>query len=175
MQQNFNAMMFRDKVTRSHKFLFEMEKVIPWSRLIDLLKEWKTSETGRKGYTAETMLRMWLIQNWYGLSDELTEEKWPAGGIIALLMYSPWMYAAIATDLSEFYGLALPSIIGLPGIILIMLTCNYTPTCTFPPVHDHSYDYLIISLSVSITAFIIFLIGMAIGHVCTNAKHDESH
>jgi IS5 family transposase len=75
MQPSFNALMFRDKITRSQKFLSEMEKTLPWRKLLDLLKNWKTSEVGRKGYQGETMLRMWLLQNWYGLSDELTEEK----------------------------------------------------------------------------------------------------
>jgi len=75
MQSSFSALLFREKVTRTQKFLTEMEQILPWSILLAPLQEWKTSETGRKGFPPETMLRMWLLQNWYGLSDELTEER----------------------------------------------------------------------------------------------------
>lgn len=75
MQSSFSALFFKDKVTRTQKFLTEMERVLPWKLLLDPLREWKTAETGRKGFSAEVMLRMWLLQNWYGLSDELTEER----------------------------------------------------------------------------------------------------
>lgn len=75
MQSSFSAMFFREKVTRTQKFLTEMEAIIPWKIFREILRDWKTAEVGRKGFAPETMLRMWLLQNWYGLSDELTEER----------------------------------------------------------------------------------------------------
>ncbi len=75
MQSSFSALFFREKVTRTQKFLADMEEILPWHLLLTPLRDWKTADTGRKGFSAETMLRMWLLQNWYGLSDELTEER----------------------------------------------------------------------------------------------------
>ena len=75
MQSSFNALHFRDKITRTQKFLEEIEKVIPWYLILKALKKWKTAETERKGFTPETIFRMWLLQNWYGLSDEGIEDE----------------------------------------------------------------------------------------------------
>lgn len=75
MQQSFSAFHFREKVTRTQRFLREMEKIIPWNILIPLVQSWKVSEVGRKGFDPETLLRMWLLQNWYGLSDEEVEDR----------------------------------------------------------------------------------------------------
>lgn len=75
MQSSFSALFFREKITRTQKFLTEMEEILPWHLLLPPLQDWKTAETGRKGFLPVTMLRMWLLQNWYGLSDELMEER----------------------------------------------------------------------------------------------------
>lgn len=75
MQSSFSALFFREKITRTRAFLAEMEQVLPWKILTAQLKDWKTAEIGRKGFSPETMLRMWLLQNWYGLSDECVEER----------------------------------------------------------------------------------------------------
>lgn len=75
MQHSLTALYFKNKTTRSKKFLTEMEAAIPWAAFLKYLKQWKTAETGRKGYSAETMLRIWFLQNFYGLSDEQTEDE----------------------------------------------------------------------------------------------------
>ena len=65
------------KQTKREKFLSEMEVVVPWQELIDLIKPHypKTSKKGgRPPYPLATMLRIRLLQQWYSLSDPAIEE-----------------------------------------------------------------------------------------------------
>ena len=74
MQNSFNALFFRERTTRCQKFLIEIDAILPWKIIIPLLDTWKQANTGRKGFDSETIFRMWLLQNWHGLSDEATED-----------------------------------------------------------------------------------------------------
>ncbi len=60
--------------TKAAKFLKEIDKVVPWYRINNILKKWKDSDLGRKGYRPETMFSMSLLKDFYGLSDFETEE-----------------------------------------------------------------------------------------------------
>lgn len=60
--------------TKAAKFLGEIDNVVPWYRINNILKKWKDSDLGRKGYRPETMFRMSLLKDFYGLSDLETEE-----------------------------------------------------------------------------------------------------
>jgi IS5 family transposase len=65
------------KQTKREKFLAEMDKVVPWQPLIDLIEPFypKTgSKGGRPPYALETMLRIHLMQHWYALSDPAMED-----------------------------------------------------------------------------------------------------
>ncbi|MCH2228231.1 MAG: IS5 family transposase [Candidatus Caenarcaniphilales bacterium] len=62
------------KGTKSSKFLEEIDSVMPWYRINKLLSKWKDANTGRKGFSPETMFRMSLLKDFYGLSDADTEE-----------------------------------------------------------------------------------------------------
>jgi IS5 family transposase len=65
------------KRTRRETFLAEMEKVVPWQRLVELIEPHypKTGEKGgRPPYPLATMLRIHLMQQWYSLSDPAMEE-----------------------------------------------------------------------------------------------------
>jgi IS5 family transposase len=65
------------KLTRRERFLAEMEKVVPWKALIDLIEPHypKTSSRGgRPPYALATMLRIHLLQQWYDLSDPAMED-----------------------------------------------------------------------------------------------------
>jgi len=65
------------KQTKREKFLSEMEVVVPWQELIDLIEPHypKTSKKGgRPPYPLATMLRIHLLQQWYSLSDPAMEE-----------------------------------------------------------------------------------------------------
>ena len=65
------------KRTKREKFLAEMEQVVPWLALLDLIEPCypKTSKKGgRPPYPLATMLRIHLMQQWYSLSDPGMEE-----------------------------------------------------------------------------------------------------
>jgi len=65
----------KKKRTRRELFLADMEKVVPWKELVKLLEPFYcTGERGRRPYPLQTMLRVHLMQNWFGLSDPAMEE-----------------------------------------------------------------------------------------------------
>ena len=65
----------RRKKTRREVFLETMDAIIPWERLCSLIEpHYYNNKTGRPPIGIETMLRMYFLQIWFSLSDELTEE-----------------------------------------------------------------------------------------------------
>jgi len=76
-QPGFSELEFagKRKVTRREKFLAAMEEVVPWD---DLLAEIKPSypdgKRGRPPIGLERMLRLYFLQQWYGLADEALED-----------------------------------------------------------------------------------------------------
>lgn len=65
------------KRTRRERFLSEMEKVVPWKALLDLIEPHypkTSSKGGRPPYPFSTMLRIHLLQQWYDLSDPAMED-----------------------------------------------------------------------------------------------------
>ena len=63
------------KQTRREIFLGEMERVVPWKSLLDLIEPfYPIAGGGRHPYPLATMLRVHLMQNWFGLSDPAMEE-----------------------------------------------------------------------------------------------------
>ncbi len=63
------------KRTRKRQFLDEMERVVPWARLIGLIEpHYPKGKTGRPPFPIATMLRIHFLQQWFGLSDPATEE-----------------------------------------------------------------------------------------------------
>lgn len=63
------------KITRREAFLAEMERVVPWRRLEALIEpHYPLGGKGRKPYRLSTMLRIHLLQHWYGYSDPGMEE-----------------------------------------------------------------------------------------------------
>ena len=65
------------KQTKREKFLAEMEAVVPWQALIDLIEPHcpkASKKGGRPPYPLTTMLRIHLLQQWYSLSDPAMEE-----------------------------------------------------------------------------------------------------
>jgi IS5 family transposase len=63
------------KKTRREIFLAEMEQVVPWKSLLDLIEPlYPVAGRGRQPYPLQTMLRIHLMQNWFGLSDPAMEE-----------------------------------------------------------------------------------------------------
>jgi IS5 family transposase len=65
----------RRRVSRRERFLATMDVTIPWARWVGLIEPFYYSNTrGRKAKPIETMLRMYLLQVWFSLSDEGVEE-----------------------------------------------------------------------------------------------------
>ena len=65
----------KKKQTRRDRFLAEMEQVVPWARLVERLRPlYPKGERGRPPIGLERMLRIHLLQQWYGLADEAMED-----------------------------------------------------------------------------------------------------
>ena len=65
----------RRRVSRREQFLETMDATIPWSRWVGLIEPYYyTGRRGRKPKALETMLRMYLLQAWFSLSDEGVED-----------------------------------------------------------------------------------------------------
>jgi IS5 family transposase len=63
------------KKTRREVFLAEMEQVVPWDSLSKLIEPfYPVAGRGRQPYPLQIMLRVHLMQNWFGLSDPAMEE-----------------------------------------------------------------------------------------------------
>ena len=61
--------------TKREAFLNEMERVVPWSRLLKLIEPYyPKAGNGRPPMPMETMLRIYFLQQWYSLSDQAAEE-----------------------------------------------------------------------------------------------------
>jgi IS5 family transposase len=65
----------KKKVTRRERFLAEMERVVPWTRLVALIvPHYPTGKRGRPPIGIERMLRIYFLQLWYALADEALED-----------------------------------------------------------------------------------------------------
>src|SRR3984885_10063556 len=65
----------KKRQTRRDRFLAEMEQVVPWARLIERLRPlYPKGERGRPPIGLERMLRVYFLQQWYGLADEALED-----------------------------------------------------------------------------------------------------
>ena len=65
----------KKKTTRREKFLARMEEVIPWTqRLAGIEPHYPKGQRGRPPVGLERMLRVYFLQQWYGLADEALED-----------------------------------------------------------------------------------------------------
>ena len=65
----------KKQVTRRDKFLGEMEKVVPWEQLVEIIQpSYPTGKRGRPPVGLGRMLRIYFLQQWYGLADEALED-----------------------------------------------------------------------------------------------------
>lgn len=63
------------KRTRKRDFLEEMERVVPWGVLVQIVEPYyPKAKTGRPPFGIETMLRVHYLQQWFALSDPAMEE-----------------------------------------------------------------------------------------------------
>jgi len=76
-QTSFSQAEFADKkkITRREKFLARMEEIIPWPALLAVIEPfYPKGERGRPPIGLERMLRVYFLQQWYGLADEAIED-----------------------------------------------------------------------------------------------------
>ena len=65
----------KKKQTKREKFLGRMEEMVPWARLVSLIKpHYPKGLRGRPPMGIERMLRVYFLQQWYGLADEALED-----------------------------------------------------------------------------------------------------
>ncbi len=65
----------RKKITKREEFLNIMEEIIPWDEWVEFVRPYyPTGERGRPLKGIEKMLRMYLLQVWFNLSDEGVED-----------------------------------------------------------------------------------------------------
>jgi IS5 family transposase len=65
----------KKRITRREKFLAEMQQVVPWQRLIDLIEpHYPKGRRGRPPIGLERMLRLYFVQQLYSLADEALED-----------------------------------------------------------------------------------------------------
>jgi IS5 family transposase len=92
-QQTLAAFEQYGKPARRAKFLADMERILPWADLFEVIEPFypKSSEAGgRPPIPLERMLRIYVLQLWFNLSDPPVEEA----------MYdSTWMRGFVGIDL----------------------------------------------------------------------------
>lgn len=65
----------RKRKTKREIFLESMEEIIPWESWVEMISPYyPEGKQGRPPKGIETMLRMYLMQNWFNLSDEGIED-----------------------------------------------------------------------------------------------------
>lgn len=76
-QQTFAGLAWKNKgkTTRREQFLSEMNQIIPWKVLIGLIEPYyPKAGRGRQPLGLEKMLRIYLLQIWFDLSDPQAED-----------------------------------------------------------------------------------------------------
>jgi len=77
-QASFSSLAYdnKKKSTRREVFLSEMDAVIPWEVVIKLVKRhYPKAGGGRHPVPLERMIRIYFLQQWYGLSDPGMEDS----------------------------------------------------------------------------------------------------
>lgn len=65
----------RKKKTKREEFLEIMDEIIPWDEWVRVIEPYYPSgKRGRPPMGIEKMLRMYLLQIWFNLSDPATED-----------------------------------------------------------------------------------------------------
>ncbi|WP_028998197.1 IS5 family transposase [Azohydromonas australica] len=64
------------KRTRKREFLEQMDRVVPWAALVELVSPYAPDgRRGRPPFSMQTMLRIHFMQQWFTLSDPAMEES----------------------------------------------------------------------------------------------------
>ena len=75
------------KKTRKRQFFEQMDQVVPWTALVELIAPYyPEGKTGRPPFSLTTMLRVHFMQQWFTLSDPAipgvcpVARVWPPAG-----------------------------------------------------------------------------------------------
>ena len=77
-QQTFSGIEYsnRKRKTKREIFLEMMDKIIPWEAFVELVRpHYYAGKRGRPPVGIEIMLRMYFLQTWFSLSDEVVEDS----------------------------------------------------------------------------------------------------
>ena len=75
MKQTNLSLDLTAKKTRKREFLAQMEQVVSWAALVDLIAPYyPEGRTGRPLFPSGAMLRTHFLQQWFSLSDPGMEE-----------------------------------------------------------------------------------------------------
>jgi transposase, IS5 family len=75
MKQTSLPLDLNAKKTRKQVFLDQMDKVVPWAQLVEVIAPYyPEGKTGRPPFSLQTMLRVHFMQQWFTLSDPGMEE-----------------------------------------------------------------------------------------------------
>ena len=75
MKQTDLGLNLTTKRTRKREFLAQMERVVPWGALVELVAPYAPEgKKGRPPFAVEVMLRIHFMQQWFTLSDPAMEE-----------------------------------------------------------------------------------------------------
>jgi IS5 family transposase len=75
MKQSSFDLSLSTRRTRKQVFLQQMDTVVPWADLVDLIAPYYSEgRTGRPPFALETMLRVHFMQQWFSLSDPAMED-----------------------------------------------------------------------------------------------------
>ena len=74
MKQSSLDLNLSTKRTRKQQLLDQMEFVVPWAALVDLIAPYyPEGKNGRPPFALETMLGVHFLQQWFSLSDPAME------------------------------------------------------------------------------------------------------
>ena len=76
-QQTFSDFEYsnRRRKTKREEFLDSMNEIIPWDRWVEVIRPYYyNNKRGRRPGDLEMMLRIYVMQNWFNLSDDAMEE-----------------------------------------------------------------------------------------------------
>ena len=75
MKQTDHGLDLTSRKTRRAQFLDEMNRLVPWTELLALIAPHAPrKDKGRPPFGIEVMLRIHVLQQWFGLSDVAMEE-----------------------------------------------------------------------------------------------------
>ena len=99
----------RKKHTKREQFLTYMDEITPWDELVERIRPYYYKNgRGRKPRGIETMLRMYLLQTWFRLSDNALEDAVYDSYAMRQFMHLDFMRQSVpdATTLRRFRKIA---------------------------------------------------------------------